>query len=141
MYGDLQLTTVSTGNKLKIKTKVYEVKAHKDVYHTDFIVGFAGTASDMVTVSSYFQYPELFSKLPRVRNLMGLVLTAEQDIFYFESYNKWVAVNEPYAAIGTGSHYALGALAAGLSPKAAVRVAMKHDAFTGMGVKGYRLKF
>lgn len=38
--------------------------------------------------------------------------------------------NCPYYAIGNGSDFATGAMAAGASAKEAVKIAMKHNAFT-----------
>lgn len=139
MYADLQFTNMDSGNKWKGKTKVYKFKAKPDTYaFCDFIVGFCGNASDIVTISSYFEFPEMFDKPPKTKGISGLVLTADKDIFVFDDYTRWLAVNEPFAAIGTGANYAIGAMSSGKTPKEAVRVAMKHDAFTGFGVKGYR---
>lgn len=141
MYGDRQFTNHNSGNKFKGTTKVYSFRAHEDGYPEDFIVGFAGAASDIVTVVSYFTSPEKFKSPPRVRGLSGLVLTASQNIFMFDDYQKWLAVDQPFYAIGSGSAYALGAMANGASPKEAVKAAMQHDSYTGMGIKGVRLKF
>lgn len=138
MYGDLQFTQPSNGFKFKGSTKVYKFDAHELTYEdSDFIVGFAGTASDIITVTTFFLAPEMFLKRPpRVKDLSGLVLTAKGDLFLFDDYTKWLAIKEPFAAIGSGAQVALGAMHAGASPKEAVKVAMKHDAFTGMGIKG-----
>jgi ATP-dependent protease HslVU (ClpYQ) peptidase subunit len=138
MWGDKQFTNLNTGNKWKGATKVYRFKAHPDTYaHCDFIIGFAGTAADMVTLANFFEYPDMHAKAPRVKGIMGLVLTEKKDIFMFDDYTKWLLMKEPFAAVGSGADYALGAMAAGKSPKEAVQIASKLDAFTGLGVKGY----
>lgn len=139
LYGDLQFTQPSNGHKFKGKSKVFKVKAHPDVYHEDFIVGFCGTAVDIVTVISYFTMPDMFDKPPKVKDMTGLVLTASQQIFLLEDYTKWLAVDAKYFAIGSGAQYALGAMAEGAHPRDAVKIAMKHDAFTGMGIRGFEL--
>ena len=140
MYGDLQFTNTGTGNKFKGRTKVYCFNAHEDVYPVDFIVGFCGVASDIVTAISYFSSPENYKRPPRIKGLSGLVLTAQKNIFMFDDYTKWLAVNGPYYAVGSGSAYAIGAMSLGASPEEAVRAAMKHDAYTGLGVKGFNIK-
>lgn len=140
VYGDLQFTNHSTGNKWKGETKVYRYKPHPLTCHVDFIVGYAGTAQEIVTVHSFFSEPDMFDKPPRPpRGLTGLVLTADKDIYMFNDYSKWLIVKEPFSAIGSGSEYAKGAMSQGASPKEAVKVAMKHDSYTGLGLKGYRI--
>ena len=137
VYADLQFTDTRDGSMWKGKTKVFRFKANPLTYeYSDFIIGFAGSASDIVSVSTFFEFPELHKNPPKVRNLTGLVLTEDAKIYTFDDYTKWLAINQPFAAIGTGAGYALGALESGLSPKEAVKIAMKHDAYTGMGVKG-----
>lgn len=136
MACDLQFTNTATGNKWKGHTKVYKFQPHENTYPVcEFIVGFAGAASEIVTIAEFFSVPDNFSKPPKVGKCLGLVLTAKKQIFMFTDYCKWLAVKEPYHAIGSGSEYALGAMASGMSPKEAVKIAMKHDSYTGMGIK------
>lgn len=137
MYGDLQFTQRDNGFKFKGETKVYKFQPHDESYsECEFIIGFAGTASDIVTVAAYYTAPYMFPKLPRVKDLAGLVLTQKGRIFIFDDYSKWLAIKEPFAAIGSGAQVALGAMAAGATPKEAIKAATKHDAYTGMGMKG-----
>lgn len=140
MYGDLQFTNNANGNKWKGKTKVFKFKAHELTYpECDFIMGFCGSAADLAEVATFYDYPELHKRPPKGRNLSGLVLTANREIFVFDHYSTWLRVNQPFLAVGTGSTYAIGAMAMGASPKEAVRAAMKHDIYTGYGTKGYAL--
>jgi ATP-dependent protease HslVU (ClpYQ) peptidase subunit len=133
MACDLQFTEGTS--KWKGKTKVYRFKANALTYpHCDFIMGFAGTASDIIAVAEFFSMPET-TKPPKTKGLKGLVLTEQGDIFAWDDWDRWIAVDQPYAAIGSGQPVALGAMAAGLTPKEAVKAAMKHDAYTGFGVK------
>lgn len=137
MYGDLQYTNGTF--KFKGNSKVWKFKAHPKTYHCDYIVGFSGTASSILDAVDYFTNPDNFRKAPKIRELYGLVLTAERDIYRFDNYTKWIQVDAPYAATGSGAGPALGALAAGASPKEAVKVASQHDTYTGLGIKGYRI--
>lgn len=140
MYGDKQFTNMNTGNKFKGDTKVYRYKAHERTCSHDFIVGYAGTANDIVTINSWYSYPDLFDNPPRPpRQITGLVLCSDGDIYTFTDYMKWLKVDQPFHAIGSGMDYAIGAMAAGMSAKEAVKLAMKHDCYTGMGIKGFSI--
>ena len=135
MACDLQFTNLNTGYKFKGKTKIHKFRAHPDTYGAcDFMVGFCGQASEMIIIASFFENPDAFDKAPKA-NCSGVVLTAKKDIFIFDDYRKWLIVNLPFTAVGSGAAYALGALDNGASPKEAVKIAMKHDAYTGYGAK------
>ena len=109
MAGDLQFTNTNTGTKWKGKTKIYKFNAHPSTFaDCDFIVGFAGTASDIITVAEFFSMPDAFKNPPKIRSISGLVLTADKDIFIFDDYTKWLVVNEPFAAIGSGAPIVTG---------------------------------
>lgn len=51
-----------------------------------------------------------------------------------------VAILDEFAACGSGSEFALGAMAAGASAKRAVEIACKFDPLTGKGVNAIRVK-
>ncbi len=139
MACDLQFTNLNTGMKFKGKTKIYKFNANPLTYNDcDFMVGFAGSASDVIAVAEFFSMPEAFDKPPKVSGMGGLVLTQKGDIFTFDHYSKWLMVNQEYMSIGSGSLVALGAVAAGSSPKEAIKIASKLDAYTGMGIKVLR---
>jgi hypothetical protein len=86
-----------------------------------FLVGFCGAASEIVDIVDFYNRPELYKDMPRTKNLSGLVLTSSGKIFQFDTPSKWLAVDAPYAAMGSGATTALGALHMGASPKEAVR--------------------
>lgn len=139
MYGDRQYTNSVSGMKWRGRGKVFRFKAHPRVCDTDFIVGFAGNASEIVDVCNYFEHAEMFDRLPRVRNLGGIVLCSDGDIFKFDHYTTWLRVEQPFIALGSGAEYAMAAMDCGKSPQEAVRIASKYDAYTGMGIRGYSL--
>jgi ATP-dependent protease HslVU (ClpYQ) peptidase subunit len=139
--GDLQYTDMNNASKFKGSPKVYKFEKHKDTYpHCDFYVGFAGTAQDIIVTAEFFSRPHQFDKPPKVKGLIGLVLTEEGEIFTFDSYDKWLKVNEPFGAIGSGQGIAMGAMMAGATPTEAIKIASKKDTYTGMGVKTYKIK-
>lgn len=120
---------------VKTKTKIFKIPAHERHYHEDFLIGFAGTASEIIDIVDFYMNPDLYERMPRTKGLTGLVLTESKKIYMFDTPGKWLAVNTPYCAIGSGLHVALGALSVGASPKEAVIAASKVDPFTGMGTK------
>lgn len=134
MACDLQMTQ-GNGIKWKCKTKVYQFDGSPDTYPVDFMVGFAGTADDIITAVEFFSNPDSFPRCPNIKGLQGLVLTAKKDIFLFNHIAKWIKLDTPFAAIGTGTTAALGAMHAGVTPKEAVKAASNIDPFTGCGIK------
>lgn len=137
MYGDLQYTNGTY--KWKGNGKVFKFKAHPATCPNDFIVGFSGTAGDLVTVKHFFDNPDGYKKPPKVAELYGLVLTDKGNIYRFNDYTRWLEVREPFAAIGSGGDFALGAMSAGATPKEAIKQAMRYDVYTGLGIKGHCL--
>jgi hypothetical protein len=101
------------------------------------MIGFSGSASQIAYAAAFFSNPDGHKNAPRLRGLWGLVLTEKGRLFVFDDLTSWLAVDQPFYAIGSGSPFALGALSQGASPKEAVLAATKHDPFTGMGVKEY----
>lgn len=138
MACDLQFT-LNGVQKTKGKTKIFLIQAHEMHCHEDFLLGFAGAASDIIDVVDYFERPELYKSCPRTKNLSGLILTRSGKIFQWDTPSKWLAVTDQFAAMGSGGPTALGAMHMGATPLEAVRAAMKVDPFTGMGTK--RLSF
>lgn len=59
----------------------------------------------------------------------GIVITPDQAWVFQEP--GVVPVTAPYYAMGTGRDFALGAMAMGASAYEAVKVAMRHDVFSG----------
>ena len=136
MACDLQITVMGQ-QKMKCKTKVFKIE-HNELYFTEpFLVGFAGDANEMMDVVDFFTHPDIYPKPPRLRNTTGLVLTESKKIYTFSQVGTWILLDSPYASIGSGSSFALGALSVGASPRDAVKAASKIDPFTGMGIKSF----
>jgi ATP-dependent protease HslVU (ClpYQ) peptidase subunit len=138
MAGDLQYTE-GGHKKFKGAGKIYKFDANEIYSDADFMVGFAGTASDIIAVVDFFSMPGIV-KPPKVRNLTGLVLTAKKEIFLFDDYTKWLRIKDSYYSIGSGSSIALGAMSLGCTPKEAVKTASKYDVYTGMGYQVVRFE-
>ena len=131
---DLQFTLNNTVIT-KGKTKIYKVKPHELHCNEEFLVGFAGIASDISDLMDYYTSPDLYKTPPKSRGLTGLALTKSGKIFVFDSPLSWVRIDAKFAAIGSGSQVAYGALHVGATPKEAVEAASKVDVYTGCGIK------
>lgn len=55
-------------------------------------------------------------------------------------YLRRLQINEKFAAIGSGSHFAMGAMAAGADARQAVAIAARFDPNTGGGVNVLRVR-
>lgn len=54
-------------------------------------------------------------------------------------YVNGVALTEPFFAVGSGSEFALGAMAAGANARRAVEIACRFDASSGQGIDAVRV--
>jgi len=133
MAGDLQL---SVGDAVKMRggSKIFKIKAHQMLYEEDFIIGFCGSSAASLDVLDYFSNPEVYKQMPKTKGLQGLVLTQSGNIFIFDSPERWIEVDEEFAAMGSGATFALGAMHSGASPSEAIEAASKCDVWTGFGV-------
>lgn len=135
MCCDLQYT-VNGNIKTKGTTKIFKIEPHELHYpHEQFIVGFCGSASELIDLADYYYSPENYKYIPRTRSTSGLILTKSGKIYQFDSPGKWIVLADKFASMGSGSSTALGAMHSGATPKEAVLAASKVDCFTGMGTK------
>lgn len=139
MACDLQFT-VNTHIRTKGKTKIYMVEPNELHYSEQFLIGFAGGASDFLEIIDFYTHPEVYKKCPNPRGVQGLILTKSGNIYQFDNPSKWIRINSNIAAIGSGMAAAYGALHNGASPLDAVKIASKVDIFTGMGTKVFKFK-
>ncbi len=135
---DLQFTH-SAGVKFKGGSKILEVSSElsRAMFNCDkAFLGFCGNADAWGRVVSWFSSPT--EKRPKCKNLEFLLLTNKGDIYHATNLTNWMKLNEPYFSIGSGMHFAIGAMASGKTPKEACIVASKYDPNTGFGAKEYK---
>jgi len=133
---DLQVT-YNGRQPLKVDTKIERVEGPlvNNLWGAEeAFIGFAGTMSDWGNVLAWLRDQNL--KVPRIKNTEFLVLTNRKQIWYSDNFNNWSVYTQPHA-IGSGGPFALGAISAGSGVKEAIKVASKHDVFTGLGCKVY----
>jgi len=119
------------GMAFKMKTKLHKFD-NGAFYKTPFYVGLAGNVDTFASILNYFEYPETYKRTPKLKG-EGIILTADGKIWTFLSPNEWLLVDQPYYAIGSGMHFAMGAMANGKTAIEAVKTAAKLDPGTGMG--------
>lgn len=102
-------------------------------YPTKFVVGYAGSVDLCFKILDCFNTDNW--KLPKKwESVEFLVLTEDHKLFTFSDPHKWYPVENDFYAMGSGSHFAMGALQTGLTAKEAVQVACKLDRNSGFGV-------
>lgn len=128
---DLQFTH-SNGLKFKGKTKLYEFPISA-IYPKPFCIGYCGDAAAILPVLDWLVDPT--TRPPKSTTGEFVVLTSDKKIYTFSSPAQWIIVDQPMYAIGSGSHFALGAMGAGATALEAVKSAAKFDPMTGLGFK------
>lgn len=96
------------------------------------IVGYSGSSGDIGAVFGWLNEP--IEKAPKVKNTELIVLTSNKEIYTNYNLGGWILVDKPYYSIGSGSHFAMGALASKGSAPSAVAIATEMDPSTGKGV-------
>lgn len=109
------------------------------LYPELFYVGLCGDTDSFADVISFLQNPTEHKKAPSLKNGEALVLSGDGKIWTFKNAGNWMRVAQDFYAIGSGSHLAMGAMAAGATPVEAVKHASKHDPNTGMGVTKFNI--
>lgn len=102
------------------------------------IYGGAGNLEQIMKMFEWFRNPDMKPDWKFQPEFEILQLSAA-GIFYWSSEMIAVPVGMAYYAIGSGSHYALGALECGAPPEEAIKVAHKFDPYTGREVQVHKL--
>ena len=120
MSGDTQLTddagSVSHGRKV--------------FKHKGNLVGIAGTYTDCIQFMAWYR-AGMKGEAPKMKNVSALLLSKEGLIFSFDGSCNSYRITDPFMAIGSGAHAAMGAMHMGATPALAVKVASKVDSNTG----------
>lgn len=120
MLGDTQVTS---GNSASLSTR--------KIFRNDKgdLLGMCGNAMALGPLRDWFMAGET-GEYEIGEDIEVLIVRADGTVTlhcdggWFEPYGE-------YFAVGSGSDYALGALAAGATPEQAMQAAMKHDTGTG----------
>jgi len=136
---DLQFT--KGNHKFKGSSKILSLEGSvpQNMFGVDkCFIGFAGNTSAWGTIVSFFALGAEGNP-PKCKNIEFLMLTDKNHIHHSMDLRNWMYIPEKHFAIGSGSDFAIGAMAAGSTPKEAVMLASKHDTHTGLGCKVYSI--
>lgn len=128
--GDHQCT--SGNGKFDIGTKLRHYP--EGFYHTPYTIGFCGDVDHILQVLAFFDNPIGWEAPKKLQRAEFVMLTADHKMFTFQHPLRLMPINSKFYAIGSGSHFAMGAMEFGASPYEAVKAATKHDIFSGMKV-------
>lgn len=109
------------------------------MWPTKFYVGLCGDVDVFPDIIEFLSDPTS-RKAPKAVGGEFLVLTEDKKLFTFQNPTKWIMVNQPFYAVGSGMNYAMAAMECGKSPIEAVKIASKFDRSTGMGFKSFDIK-
>jgi 20S proteasome alpha/beta subunit len=121
----------STGGAIMKVTKLFRVNGS--------IIGAAGNFEQILRFVEWRRNPEQRPTFASETSLNALELMPNGKILWWGAEMVPITVEDEYYAVGSGSPYALGALAMGASLKEAVKIANRWDEQTGPQVQTMRL--
>jgi len=101
------------------------------------IVGGAGDCNGLGNAWEWLSNPS--EKPPKLKNSVEFIALTGNGLFTSFNLINWIRVDQKYYAVGSGMHFAAGALEAGKSAAKAVEVAMKFDPHTNFDIVEYKL--
>lgn len=103
----------------------------------DDIIGYCGSAEDG---AAFIEWKKGGEKPTELEDFEAFVLSKDGVITWFGPRLIPLPVKEKFSALGSGSHLAIGAMHAGLSPEDAVKIACKVDTGSCLPVKTFNIK-
>jgi hypothetical protein len=101
----------------------------------------AGNWDDVVEVARWLDAKAVEANKPTLTQGSTSVIYLDSTGLYWmtDPFLRKVKVEEPYYAIGSGAHFALGALAMGATAHEAVEIAMQFDSQSGHGIDSIKV--
>ncbi|KAF1711074.1 hypothetical protein CSC70_03875 [Pseudoxanthomonas kalamensis DSM 18571] len=94
----------------------------------------AGTMHQLIEVAAWMQEGKDKPALPESEDSEFIVIRGDEAFWLTWPYLREVRIREPFAVIGSGAQFAIGALAMGSDAKTAVKIAAQFDPETGGGI-------
>lgn len=120
MAADCQLTSA---NGTHYGTKLFKVNGS--------IIGICGNFEQALKFIEWRRNPDTIPTFKNDYSVEALELSPSQGLFYWGTEFVAVPIEEPFYAIGSGSNFAIGAMAKGADAREALKVAAQWDAYTG----------
>jgi 20S proteasome alpha/beta subunit len=120
----------SVGNTGYRVTKLFKAKGHA--------IGFAGNQGVGLKFVDWWRAGKP-GKCPLDDESEALVMDlATGRCYHYEEDGHPIPVEDKFASIGTGSDFAIGAMAAGATAVEAVKIASKWDNCSGLGINSFK---
>lgn len=119
-----------------IRTSVKIVRAKN---HSDTILAFTGTWASGIGMAEWYENGAKTYEWPAWQSSADtwarlIVWQAGELPFFYEQVPHKMIVTDPFSAWGSGSHFAMGALAAGADARRAVEIACEFCTTCGVGI-------
>lgn len=132
-------TQVTAGNR---KFRTHKVRRMAD----GGLIGGAGHLTNILRVQRWAE--EGFSgELPELKDgeddegeFECLVVMGDGSAYLLDSELELMPIHDEFIALGSGGNYAMGAMACGMSPLEAVRIAARFDAATSEPVESWKVE-
>lgn len=103
------------------------------------LVGTAGEVNNTNKFEKWFGTKRAKPRFSKNADFEALVLSADGKLYHYDETCSPSEITQPFFAIGSGAHAALGALHAGATPELAVEIAIKIDTLSGGDVQTLEL--
>lgn len=142
------MTTIATKNGVMAGDNLWTMGDTKIVCaekiwiskRTDSVLGFSGDAAWLVMFKEWYESGAKRKMVPDIRVhvegcIHALELTTDGKIWIWDIDFIPMPFQGEFLAVGSGSKYAMGAMAAGASARQAVSVACRLDPYSGLPVR------
>ena len=100
------------------------------------VYGGAGNLDDLL---KFFAWRREGGDQPSLDESIDILEVCNEGIFMWDKQFARMWVNEDAYAIGSGAQYAMGAMAAGATPREAMKITARYDAQTGKQIEYVKL--
>ncbi len=121
----------TTGMFIGTHEKIFEIGGS--------LFGIAGVTTKAMKVIDWLASGCPDNSKPDTDEDFAILQLSDEGIWFWDAALRPIKFGTPYAAIGSGADYALGAMLAGKSPKQAVEIACRLDESSGPPVIAARL--
>ena len=133
LAADRQMTSNCT---IKICHKIFKEK--------NYIMSFVGGLAQGLHLCEWYRKGAKVKDYPIFQldkeDFTTLIVAKKKEVVYYQDLPIPVKVHDSFAAWGSGSDFAMGAMAFGANAIEAVEIASKFDIYTGQGIDHFIIK-
>jgi 20S proteasome alpha/beta subunit len=114
-----------------------DTRNEKIIRFEDSFIGTSGGLSDTLILEKWLRNGGWNQKKPNEEvDITGIIFYKNKTVFEFDCMLIPYRVRAPFA-IGSGRYIAVGAMEAGATSKEAIKIAIKHDIYSGGKIREY----